>query len=57
LFGLCATTTPIHAFGSDMPVGLQVMCAGGEDRRALSIALTLENVFGPPPTPDLSAFA
>ena len=57
LFGLCATTTPIHAFGSDMPVGLQVMCAGGEDRRALSIALTLEDVFGPPPTPDLSAFA
>ena len=57
LFGLCATTTPIHAFGSDMPVGLQVMCAGGEDRRALSIALLLEDVFGPPPTPDLSAFA
>ena len=49
MMGLCATTTPIHAFGSPLPVGLQVICPGGAEERALSIALLLENLFGPPP--------
>ena len=55
-FGLCATSTPIQQFGSDLPVALQVMCPAGHDDRALSIALTLEEVFGPPPRPDLGRF-
>ena len=48
-FGLCASTTPIHALGaSPLPVGLQTVCAGGGDARCLSIALALENLFGAP---------
>jgi aspartyl-tRNA(Asn)/glutamyl-tRNA(Gln) amidotransferase subunit A len=49
MMGSCATTTPIHAFGSPLPVGLQVICPGGAEESALSIALLLENLFGPPP--------
>ncbi len=55
-FGLCATTTPIHGLGSPLPVGLQIACAGGEDAKALSIALALEDLFGPPPRPGLRGF-
>ena len=55
-FGLCATSTPIQQFGSDLPVGLQIMCPAGRDDRALSIALTLEDLFGAPPRPDLGGF-
>jgi aspartyl-tRNA(Asn)/glutamyl-tRNA(Gln) amidotransferase subunit A len=49
MLGATATTTPIHAFGSPLPVGLQVICPGGAEDSALSIALLLENLFGPPP--------
>ncbi len=56
LFGLCGTSTPIHGYGSDLPVGLQVLCPAGEDAKALSIALALEDVVGAPPRPDLSGF-
>ena len=55
-FGLCATSTPIQRFGSDLPVGLQILCPAGQDDRALSIALTLEEEFGVPPRPDLGGF-
>ncbi len=37
-FGLCGTTTPIQTLGSALPVGLQIVCAGGEDAKALRIA-------------------
>ena len=57
ILGLCATTTPVHGFGSNLPVGLQVMCQGFAETRALSIALLMEDLFGPPPRPDLSGFA
>ncbi len=56
LFGLCGTSTPIHGYGSDLPVGLQVLCPAHHDSRALSIALALEAVIGAPPRPDLSGF-
>ncbi|MBI4182432.1 MAG: amidase [Proteobacteria bacterium] len=55
-FGLSATTTPIQGRGAALPVGLQVICAGGEDRRALAVALAVEALVGPPPRPNLSGF-
>ena len=51
--GLCATTTPIQQLGSTLPVGLQVICRGNDESRALSIALLFEELFGAPPRPDL----
>lgn len=56
-FGLCSTTSPIqHLIGANLPIGLQIVCAGGADTKAVSIARALEEVIGPPPAPDLSAF-
>ncbi len=55
-FGLCATTQPIHMLGSALPVGLQIVCPGDADARALSIARAIEDLTGPPPVPDLTAF-
>ncbi|MDP6884009.1 MAG: amidase family protein, partial [Rhodospirillales bacterium] len=57
LFGQCGTSTPIQSYGSDLPVGLQIVCASGHDAKALSIALAVEEVVGIPPGPDLSGFA
>ena len=54
--GLCATSTPIQQLGSALPVGLQIMCRGHEESRALSIALWFEELFGLPPQPDLRGF-
>ena len=56
VFGMCATSTPVHAYGSTLPVGLQLMALGGQDARLLSIALAVEEVVGLPPKPDLSGF-
>jgi aspartyl-tRNA(Asn)/glutamyl-tRNA(Gln) amidotransferase subunit A len=39
-----------------LPVGLQILCPTQRDARALAIALTLEQLFGTPPKPDLAAF-
>jgi aspartyl-tRNA(Asn)/glutamyl-tRNA(Gln) amidotransferase subunit A len=55
IFKLCAITTPIHQFGSPLPVGLQVMCRRGFDTQALSIGLALEAHFGQAAKPDLSS--
>ena len=56
-FGLCSTTSPIqHLIGANLPIGLQIICAGGADTKALSIARALEELIGPPPKPDLLAF-
>jgi aspartyl-tRNA(Asn)/glutamyl-tRNA(Gln) amidotransferase subunit A len=57
MLGATATTTPIHAFGSSLPVGLQIICPGGAEDRALSIALLLEKMFGPPPRADVERVA
>ncbi|MCZ6636830.1 MAG: amidase [Alphaproteobacteria bacterium] len=56
LLALCSTSTPIQQLGAQLPVGLQVVCPGGGDADALSIALTIEDVVGSPPHPDLSGF-
>ena len=56
LFGFCGTSTPIHALGSDLPVGFQAMCPAGAEERALSIARALEDIVGKPPLPDMSGF-
>lgn len=56
IFGQCATSTPIHQLGSDLPVALQIACNGGDDAQAMSIALALEGLLGEPPAPDLSGF-
>ena len=55
-FGLCGTSSPIHALGADLPVGLQVMCPAGADSGALSIALMIENIVGQPTLADLVPF-
>ncbi len=49
--GLCATSTPVHHFGADLPVGLMLMAPAGDDAKLMSMALTLEAILGPPPTP------
>ncbi|MGB1005615.1 MAG: amidase family protein, partial [Thalassobaculaceae bacterium] len=56
LYGICAISTPIHHFGADLPVGLQVMCPAGYDSQALAIGMAMEAAFGPAPKPDLGAF-
>ena len=55
--GVCASSTPIHQLGSDLPVGLMLMGPAGTDAGLMSIALTLEEILGPPPEPDLFAFS
>ncbi len=56
MYGICAITTPIHHFGSVLPVGLQVMCPAEADARALAIGLALEELFGGPAQPELGGF-
>jgi aspartyl-tRNA(Asn)/glutamyl-tRNA(Gln) amidotransferase subunit A len=56
IFRLCAASLPIHQFGAALPVGLQLMCPGGEDARMLSIAMALETVLGAGRAPDMSGF-
>jgi aspartyl-tRNA(Asn)/glutamyl-tRNA(Gln) amidotransferase subunit A len=56
LFGQCGTSSPIHMYGSDLPVGLQVLCRRQDVAKAMSIALAIETVTGKPPLPDLSGF-
>jgi len=54
VFRLCAASLPIMQFGASLPVGLQLMCPGGEDARLLSIAMALETVLGAGRAPDLT---
>ena len=56
LLDLCGCSLPIQGAGAALPIGLQVLCPHGQDARALAIALTLEELFGPPPRPDLGGF-
>jgi aspartyl-tRNA(Asn)/glutamyl-tRNA(Gln) amidotransferase subunit A len=56
MFGQCGTTTPIHALGAPLPVGLQLSCRPFEEDGALAIALAIEQRVGLPSAPDLSAF-
>ena len=54
--GVCATSTPVHQLGADLPVGLMLMAPAGADAKLMSMAMTLEEILGPPPQPDLFAF-
>ena len=56
VFGMCASSTPVQAYGSELPVGMQLLCPGGEDLKLMSIAQAVEAVVGLPPTPKLSDF-
>ena len=56
MFGQCGTTTPIHALGAPLPVGLQLSCRPFEEDTALAIALAFEERMGLPSAPDLSGF-
>ncbi len=62
LFNLCGISFPIQKFcndyGSDtcLPVGLQVLCANGNDSKAIEIGIALEKEFGKPELPDLNNF-
>ena len=46
LLAMCAVTIPVGLDSEDMPVGLQVMCGGRSDARAVAIARSFEKVLG-----------
>ncbi|MBM3542208.1 MAG: amidase [Alphaproteobacteria bacterium] len=46
LLRMCAVTMPVARDRKGMPVGLQLMAAGGDDARLLAIALACEDVLG-----------
>ena len=54
MFGQCGVSLPIP--GPGLPVGLQIVCAPGEDARLLSISQSLEMLLGRRVRPDMSAF-
>ncbi len=55
LLRLCGVSMPIPS-GAPLPVGFQVLAAGGNDAGVLGIALALEAHFGRPARPDITAF-
>ena len=56
LFGLCGISSNIQMYGSELPVGMQVLCPADNIAEALSIGLSIEQITGKPPLPDLSGF-
>ena len=46
LLGLCAVTIPVGLDGHGMPVGMQIIGAGGEDERVIAAACAFERVLG-----------
>ncbi|MBO6782609.1 MAG: amidase [Alphaproteobacteria bacterium] len=46
LLAMCAATLPVALDDAGMPVGLQVMCAGGADARMMAIARSAEKALG-----------
>ena len=46
LLAMNGVTIPVALDGAGMPVGLQIMCAGGQDNRAVAIARSFEKVLG-----------
>ena len=55
LWGLCSASLPVQEPGA-LPIGLQVVCAGGADAALLAICRAIEAEIGPPPLPDLAPF-
>ena len=62
LFNLCGISYPIQKYCNDyksdtcLPVGLQVLCANGNDSKAIEIGIALEKKFGQPEFPNLDNF-
>jgi aspartyl-tRNA(Asn)/glutamyl-tRNA(Gln) amidotransferase subunit A len=56
LFNLCGISMPIQMYGSELPVGLQVLCRNDHIAQALSIGLAIEQVTGVPPMADVTGF-
>ena len=56
MYDLCASSSPIHMYGSDLPVGLHVLCPRDRLEHAVAIGLAIEEVTGPPPAADMGAF-
>ena len=48
LLKMCAITIPVALDAEGMPVGLHIVCPGGHDETALSIAMAFERVLGTP---------
>ena len=45
VFGQCGISLPIGSLGSPLPVGLQLLAAGGDDARLLAIARCVEDTL------------
>ena len=62
LFNLCGISYPIQRFCNDyntsncLPVGLQVLCANGDDSKAIEIGIALEKEYGFVEFPNLDKF-
>jgi aspartyl-tRNA(Asn)/glutamyl-tRNA(Gln) amidotransferase subunit A len=56
LYGNCATSSPLPIDEGSLPVGLQIVCPGGQEATLLSIARALEAVLGLPTFPNLRPF-
>ncbi len=48
LLKLCAVTIPVALDAAGMPVGLQIVCPGGQEETALAIAMAFERTLGTP---------
>ena len=48
LLKMCAITIPVALDAEGMPVGLHIVCRGGDDETALAIAMAFERVLGTP---------
>jgi aspartyl-tRNA(Asn)/glutamyl-tRNA(Gln) amidotransferase subunit A len=46
--GWCAVSLPVGLDREGMPVGMQLACRGGEDRRLMEIAVAIERAIGDP---------
>ncbi len=55
MWSLCAASVPVQEPG-DLPIGLQVVSAGGTEARLLAICRAIEGEIGAPPLPDLAPF-
>lgn len=56
LFGQCAASLPIHHLGSELPVGLQIVCSPNMEEALLRIACAVEAELGSPHSAELSGF-
>lgn len=54
MLGMCATSLPLPVSG--LPVGFQLMMAGGSDKRLLAVSMAVQDCLGIPTGPDLERF-